>query len=616
MAFSQLTGEMDNKKYLCSFKLAQLGVQTQTFYERSACLQSIYIALSDILIENDIDDIQLYPSRWPRAVHLSLNNEDAKNKLLIEGIDIQGKHIEVHDEYGSPIIRVTIQDAPFTVENEELKHIFSDFGDILRIEYEMLSVNGKTTGCKTGNRIVTYASIFQEIPSSVTINHQGCPVTVGTWYRERAMSRRAKVCSQCGSHSHTENDCEATQKLCFVCKNPGHTSHGCPQKQKKRVYQREDDNTVCFMGEGSTLSNFCTKFPIEINDQKYICNEQYIVQRKALLFDDHESARQVMQMEDPRQMYQLGKRVKNFDQRKWKAERYGIVKRCNRVKYSTHEGAKNDLLATGEKTIAEATSDLYWGIGMPITNTDVMDTDLWDGVNAMGSILEEIRRELQDKRVDSLIEEAKPTPDSEKKWAIIIGDSNCHGVVLEDVPFHIKKLSEGGLKYSGIEQQFKKISTQPADVLAVVLHVGTCEFSEKNHVNNIYAEYVESVNATARMFPNAEILLSSVPPRAMRTAQPMNKQINANIAELNQKLKELTLKEQNISLIDNDNGLKDNDDNVFEMMFNLADENGVHLSREGVHVLSDKIREGLIEAYYKIKLETEHDVVPSIVLNE
>lgn len=612
MAFSQ--------QYFCCFKLAQLGIPCQSFQERSKCMYEVYSALSYVLHENDVDGIQLYPAKWPRSIRLSLNNEEAKNKLLVEGLSILGKHIDLQDEYGSPLIRVIVSDAPFAMSNDDIKESLELFGNILQIDHEMLTINGKTTACKTGNRIALFTSIKSEIPPVVTAFHEDSPIHVNVWYKERAMNRRYKRCVRCGSQEHDIQSCPLDQRVCYSCREPGHRSFECPKKttknSKTRIYQKEDDKAVYFMGEGSTFSNFCTKYPIEVEGKHYLCNEQYIVREKAMLFKDTEVAAEVMALDEPREMYNLGKRIRSFNQAKWKTERDSIIRRCNEIKYGTHEEARNELLATGDKLIAEATADLYWGIGMPIMHPELMSKE-WEGENAMGRILQEVRDYFRTKKVDEMIENASPTIDNEQKWAIIIGDSNCKELQVENVPFKVKKLSKGGLRSKEVEGQLTQVQDTNAEVEVVVLHCGTCDFSSQNvDVTNVYAEYVESLSTVVQAYPNTEVLISSIPPRALRALKPENDNINKKIAELNTLLKELTMKESNLSFIDNDDGLKSQNGEPIDMLFSSSDGNGVHFSERGLLILADKMRQGLTEAYYKIRLEVEHDIVPNPPVNE
>ena len=610
---------MNGTLYNLSFKLAQLSLNVQRYEEKTRFLQEIYTSVSKSASEDDINGIQLYPSKWPRTVFISVKSENAKNKLLVEGLDFDGKHIELQDEHGGPVLKVTILDAPFEMDNEQIQELLKCFGDIIKIEDEYLSFDGRVTSCKTGNRVVHFSAITSEIPVQINAIYHGCPVVLTTWYRQRSTNVTNVVknkCMKCGSNDHDTRGCPSPERLCFACKKPGHSNAQCRnrQNQPRRVSQKENDTAVCFMGGGSTLSNFCMKFPIEIDGNHYLCNEQYIVREKAMLFNDNETAESVMELSDPTQMYYLGKKVKNFRLKLWKEKRDQIVRKCNFQKYSTHPEAREELLGTGGKMIAEATTDPYWGIGMRITDPDIFNVEKWesDG-NAMGHILEDLREEF---RIANMIEKAEIDTKQNNESLLIIGDSNCRGVQMENVPFKVVNEAMSGTGISDIESRIHEIGIQSDEVKVIILHVGTCDFDEKgnNNVPLMYAEYVESLNLLGGHFPNAEIIVSSIPPRCPREGIVPN--LNDEIGLLNEMLKGLCAKEQCLTYLNNDDGLRLNGGMLDHLMYHVSDKRGVHLNNQGLAVLTDKFRESAIEAYYKFRLEGEYDVVANPTANE
>jgi predicted NAD-dependent protein-ADP-ribosyltransferase YbiA (DUF1768 family) len=51
-------------------------------------------------------------------------------------------------------------------------------------------------------------------------------------------------------------------------------------------------------------------------------------------------------------------------------------------------------LSTGDKTIAEATTDKFWGIGLKLESNVLMDQNQWLGKNVMGKVLMAVRAEI------------------------------------------------------------------------------------------------------------------------------------------------------------------------------------------------------------------------------
>ena len=61
--------------------------------------KELYFNIKEVVHEQDVAGIQLYPSQWPRKVLITLKTKDAKEALMISGIDIMSQHIELRDEF-------------------------------------------------------------------------------------------------------------------------------------------------------------------------------------------------------------------------------------------------------------------------------------------------------------------------------------------------------------------------------------------------------------------------------------------------------------------------------------------------------------------------------------
>ena len=76
--------------------------------------------------------------------------------------------------------------------------------------------------------------------------------------------------------------------------------------------------------------------------------------RKALLFEDKDIAKQILQCRNPRQVKSLGRSVKGFDESKWKKYREIIVYQANLLKFTQNQELSDRLLATGDSELVEA----------------------------------------------------------------------------------------------------------------------------------------------------------------------------------------------------------------------------------------------------------------------
>lgn len=130
----------------------------------------------------------------------------------------------------------------------------------------------------------------------------------------------------------------------------------------------------------------------EEGGQEYYSAEQYMMAKKALLFQDSEIEKLIIETRDPKECKKLGRKVKNFDETKWDEEKYQIVKQANTLKFSQSDDLKAFLLSTKSQVIVEASPyDRIWGIGMTQDNPKATDPNSWKGENLLGFALMEVR---------------------------------------------------------------------------------------------------------------------------------------------------------------------------------------------------------------------------------
>ncbi len=65
--------------------------------------------------------------------------------------------------------------------------------------------------------------------------------------------------------------------------------------------------------------------PFELNNTRYNCVEQWMMSEKARVFDDKETLKAIMEIDDPHQQKKLGRGVKGFDVDKWAPVCFDIV---------------------------------------------------------------------------------------------------------------------------------------------------------------------------------------------------------------------------------------------------------------------------------------------------
>ena len=133
---------------------------------------------------------------------------------------------------------------------------------------------------------------------------------------------------------------------------------------------------------------------IEIDGIIYNTCEQYMMHQKAVTFGDSEMAEKILETNDPAQQKGYGRLIKGFNKSVWDAKNFDIVLKGNIAKFTQHPILGKKLVATGNRTLAEASpKDAIWGIGMHETNPDVEDESKW-GTNLLGKVLMKTRDHL------------------------------------------------------------------------------------------------------------------------------------------------------------------------------------------------------------------------------
>ena len=203
---------IDNAQYqpltmklpILSFPLGILGdISLHELYKE------IYSGITDVIKEDDVAGVQIYPAQWPRKILITVNNEVAQETLLISGLSIKSLHIELKDE-NEEMIKVTMKDAMIAWDDEKIKEILSPYGKISRVENEMIRIDGKQTKWKTGTRFIHMTQIDKIIPQRLSVNENGKEISVTIWYRRPVET--IEKCHKCGGNRNS-NQCTFATKL-------------------------------------------------------------------------------------------------------------------------------------------------------------------------------------------------------------------------------------------------------------------------------------------------------------------------------------------------------------------------------------------------------------------
>lgn len=158
---------------------------------------------------------------------------------------------------------------------------------------------------------------------------------------------------------------------------------------------KETDTHIYFWG--SIFSNFepCL---FTIDFVEYSSVEQYFMSRKAAMFGDYETLKQIMATKLPATQKELGRGVHGFKSDVWDYWKYKVMIDGTYAKFTSSPKMINAMMDTHDKVLVEASpSDLIWGVGLHYNDEKILDRDNWRGQNQLGKALMHIRRKMRSK---------------------------------------------------------------------------------------------------------------------------------------------------------------------------------------------------------------------------
>lgn len=174
------------------------------------------------------------------------------------------------------------------------------------------------------------------------------------------------------------------------------TSIGFPNSERTTLHDKnEKEKYIFFENRRSGFSQW-HKCEFQIDGKIYNCAEQYMMHQKAELMGDYDTAERIMALHEPRQLKQLGREVKNFDDELWTKNRQKIVEKGNMAKFSQNKILREKLIATDPKILVESCpDDKIWGIGLSKEDERAWNKSTWQGQNLLGEILIKVRDNLR-----------------------------------------------------------------------------------------------------------------------------------------------------------------------------------------------------------------------------
>ena len=157
---------------------------------------------------------------------------------------------------------------------------------------------------------------------------------------------------------------------------------------------KSSNKVHAFFGELSPFSNFHGS-NFELNRVTYFCGEQMIQAQKAMLFNDTVTAEKIMLSESVMECKDLGKTITGCKEDAWKEEAEKLCLPGIVAKFNDNPGLADMLLSTKDQTIVKATYDTMWGTGIPLHQSDSLNSKKWKGIGLLGELLMTTQKKLQ-----------------------------------------------------------------------------------------------------------------------------------------------------------------------------------------------------------------------------
>ena len=156
------------------------------------------------------------------------------------------------------------------------------------------------------------------------------------------------------------------------------------------IYERLTKTHLYFLR--GVFSNFQHCPSLVIDDIKFSNTEAAFMFFKAKHFNDLESMEKIKNESNPYRAKQLGRLVKNYNDKEWDKVRYKYMHKVNSAKYVQNSSFFDILINTKDLILTETNPrDKIWAIGLDASDDRVLDETKWQGQNLLGKVLMEIR---------------------------------------------------------------------------------------------------------------------------------------------------------------------------------------------------------------------------------
>jgi ribA/ribD-fused uncharacterized protein len=167
-----------------------------------------------------------------------------------------------------------------------------------------------------------------------------------------------------------------------------------PDLNPAEIATKRSEDATAFFTEVTPLSNFF-RCDIKIENCNYHSVEQYLQLQKAIFAENQFAVSAIRRAKTPFECKKIARSVV-VDNNEWLPAAKAAVRTACLAKFTQNINCKNFLMSTGKTALAEASLDKVWGIGMRLSDANVLEKSKWNGQNNLGKILEDIRKHFAD----------------------------------------------------------------------------------------------------------------------------------------------------------------------------------------------------------------------------
>jgi ribA/ribD-fused uncharacterized protein len=114
-----------------------------------------------------------------------------------------------------------------------------------------------------------------------------------------------------------------------------------------------------------------------------------------MFFKDDKTATDILKSNNPSAQKRLSRQIKDFCEATWEGMANDYMHNTLLAKFEQNKILLEALGSTGHKSLYEASPhDLYWGIGLSLSNKNVLNPDFHKGLNNLGNIMMSVREQL------------------------------------------------------------------------------------------------------------------------------------------------------------------------------------------------------------------------------